>query len=84
MQDADYSSMAEGRVQIINHFTFLEWKMGSSGDSVIAEAVVFFMINTVYVACAGQWGMNAKLRIQPRGSTHTTVARGTALLESLV
>lgn len=65
MQDADFSSMAEGRVQIINHFTFLEWKMGSSGDSVIAEAVVFFMINTVYVACAGQWGMNAKLRIQP-------------------
>lgn len=41
--------------------------MGSSGDSVIAEAVVF-MINTVYVACAGQWGMNAKLRIQPSHS----------------
>ena len=39
--------------------------MGSFGDSVIAEAVVFFMINTVYVACAGQWGMNAKVRIQP-------------------
>lgn len=65
MQDADFSSMAEGRVQLINHFTFLGWKMGSFGDSVIAEAVVFFMINTVYVACAGQWGMNAKVRIQP-------------------
>lgn len=35
------------------------------GDSVIVEAVVFFMISAVDVACAGRWGMDGNFRIQP-------------------
>lgn len=61
MQDADFSSMAEGRVQIINHFTFLGCKMGSFGDSVIVEAVVFF--NDQHCVCSLCWPMGNECKI---------------------
>lgn len=31
IQDADFCFLVEGRVHVINHFTFLGWEMGSWG-----------------------------------------------------